>query len=304
MSKRQPKPNLSVAAHAALDAYQHHLTHEQDLRPATIRNYLSDVQQFMAWFEQQQANHFAVCLITTPTLTHYRRYLQHDIQRKPTTINRHLVSLKRYCAWLTQQQHIDRDPARAVKLVKEVQQAPRHLSDAEESSLVAAVQRGGDLRDNTLITVMLHTGLRVGEVCQLQWQQVVIQSRSGYLKVWGKRNKYREVPLNSTARQALQDLQSNQMPTVPVYVFPSLRTGNQLSPRAVGFIIKKYAQRAGLPDLRPHDLRHRFGYRMAQTTPLHRLAQIMGHDSLDTTMIYTQPTQHDLQAAVEEIAWQ
>ncbi len=60
---------------------------------------------------------------------------------------------------------------------------------------------------------------------------------------------------------------------------------------------------ANIADLSPHDLRHRFGYRMAQTVPLHRLAQIMGHDSLDTTMIYVQGTKQDLQRAVEEIAW-
>jgi integrase/recombinase XerC len=56
--------------------------------------------------------------------------------------------------------------------------------------------------------------------------------------------------------------------------------------------------------LRPHDLRHRFGYRMAEKVPLHRLAQIMGHDSLDTTLIYIQGTQNDLQQAVETIAWE
>ncbi len=52
-----------------------------------------------------------------------------------------------------------------------------------------------------------------------------------------------------------------------------------------------------------HDLQHRFGYRMAALVPLHRLAQIMGHDSLDTTMIYVQGTKQDLQQEVEKIAW-
>jgi integrase/recombinase XerD len=52
------------------------------------------------------------------------------------------------------------------------------------------------------------------------------------------------------------------------------------------------------------DLRHRFGYRMAETVPLHRLAQIMGHDSLDTTMVYVGGTSEDLQRDVEQIAWQ
>jgi integrase/recombinase XerD len=76
-----------------------------------------------------------------------------------------------------------------------------------------------------------------------------------------------------------------------------------LSKRALDYIVKKYAQAAKFPDVSPHDLRHRFGYRMAESVPLHRLTQIMGHDSLDTTKLYIQETKHDLQQAVETIAW-
>ena len=53
----------------------------------------------------------------------------------------------------------------------------------------------------------------------------------------------------------------------------------------------------------PHDLRHRFGYRMAEMVPLHRLAQIMGHDSLDSTTLYIRGNKQDLQQDVEQIAW-
>jgi integrase/recombinase XerD len=68
-------------------------------------------------------------------------------------------------------------------------------------------------------------------------------------------------------------------------------------------VVSKYAEHARVADLSPHDLRHRFGYRMAQTVPLHRLAQLMGHDPLDTTVRYVRGTQQDLQQAVETIAW-
>jgi integrase/recombinase XerD len=67
--------------------------------------------------------------------------------------------------------------------------------------------------------------------------------------------------------------------------------------------VSKYAEQARVRDLSPHDLRHRFGYRMAQTVPLHRLAQLMGHDSLDTTLQYVRGTPQDLQQAVETISW-
>jgi integrase len=70
-----------------------------------------------------------------------------------------------------------------------------------------------------------------------------------------------------------------------------------------GLYREKYATCAKLLDVSSHDLRHRFGYRMAESVPLHRLAQIMGHDSLDTTKLYIQGTRHDLQQAVETIAW-
>ena len=68
-------------------------------------------------------------------------------------------------------------------------------------------------------------------------------------------------------------------------------------------LVKHYAGQAHLTDVRPHDLRHRFGSRMAEAVPIHRLAQIMGHDSLDTTLLYIRGTRSDLQRDVETIAW-
>ncbi len=110
------------------------------------------------------------------------------------------------------------------------------------------------------------------------------------------------MPLNATARTALQEY----LPTLPAdttTLFPSGKTGRALSERALGHLIKRYALLAHLADVSPHDLRHRFGYRMAEVVPLHRLAQIMDHDSLDTTMTYVQATRTDLQKEVEKIAW-
>jgi integrase/recombinase XerC len=86
-------------------------------------------------------------------------------------------------------------------------------------------------------------------------------------------------------------------------LFLSEKTHMRLTERGLGYLIKKYAQRAKVCNVSPHDLRHRFGYRMAESVPLHRLAQLMGHDSLNTTMIYIRATRSDLQKEVEKIAW-
>lgn len=189
-----------------------------------------------------------------------------------------------------------------MKLVGQEEVSPRQLDDQEEQALVAAVTKRGSLRDRVLIVLLLHTGLRAREICQLRRDQVKLGKRGGFLEIIGKRNKYREVPLNATARKVL----SEYLPILPpdaVFLFPSGKTKEALTERTLGYIVKKYASSAKLLDVSPHDLRHRFGYRMAESVPLHRLAQIMGHDSLDTTKLYIQGTKHDLQQAVETIAW-
>lgn len=307
MPKQPAKPALSEVGEKAWTNYEHHLRSEVDLRPTTIRNYLSDVRLFMAWYEQtapqekEETVSFLPGQITTPTLTHYRDYLKLHLDCKPATINRYLVSLKRYFGWALERGAIERNPAKVVKLVNQSPKSPRHLTDKEEEKLLVAAQH--HVRDYTLLLFMLHTGLRVGEVCALKREDVVLEKRKGFARLWGKRNKYREVPLNITARNSLSEYLASDK-AGKHFLFESQRTHQALTPRAVGFLITKYAQKASILDLSPHDLRHRFGYRMAQKVPLYQLAQIMGHDSLDTTLIYIQATAQDLQRAVEEISWQ
>jgi integrase/recombinase XerD len=306
--KRPAIPPLSIAGQQALDAYANVLCTDTDASGATVRNYLSDLRQFIAWCEmtwaegQETTPMFTPTSITTPLLTRYRSHLQHTQRLKPASVNRALVSLKRYVAWAVENGLIGRNPAAPVRLIPREATAPRHLDDQEEEALVAAVTVAGSLRDQTIITLMLHTGLRAREVCTLRRDSVTIGKRSGFLHVYGKRNKYREVPLNATARAALTTYLATLTDDASA-LFPSEKTGKALTERALGYLIKKYATQARLTDVSPHDLRHRFGYRMAVTVPLHRLAQIMGHDSLDTTLIYIRGTRKDLQTEVEKIAW-
>ncbi|SRR6266567_7216968 len=304
--KRTAHPPLSRSGHEALTLYEKWLREREDLTLASIRNYLSDLRHFTAWYEAEREVQAHDCFtaqgITTPALTRYRTYLQAVQRQKPASVNRSLISLKRYFGWASQQHIITYDPSVAVKLVGQEEGAPRHLDDQDEQALVATVTKAGNLRDRVLIVLLLHTGLRAREICRLRRDQVKLGKRSGFLEIIGKRNKYREVPLNATARKMLEEYLPTLLPDA-VFLFPSGKTKEALSERALGYIVKKYARVAKLPDVSPHDLRHRFGYRMAESVPLHRLAQIMGHDSLDTTKLYIQGTKQDLQQAVETIAW-
>jgi integrase/recombinase XerD len=306
--KRPPIPGISAAGEAALARYAQNLRDHEDLAVATLRNYLGDLRQFAAWCETSWSEGtettppFDPASVATPTITAYRSYLQDSLALRPTTVNRALVSIKRYCSWANDAGLVVRDPSRVVRLVSQEEIPPRQLSNQEENALLAAVSAGGNLRDFTMIVLTLHTGLRAAEVCSLTPGQIHLGRRSGVVEIRGKGNKYREVPLNATARAALGEY----LPTLPTgaqYLFPSRRSGRGLTERAFGHMLQRYAARASLMDVSPHDLRHRFGYRMAESVPLHRLAQIMGHDSLNTTMGYVRGTKADLQKEVETIAW-
>ncbi len=304
--RRQAGP-ISPAATDVLTRFEQQLREVEDLSASTLRAYLADLHHFAFWYEARETGEtgqlrFGPGQLTTPLLTRYRSHLQQDLHLKPASVNRALVSLKRFCAWAEQAGLAPRDVARPIRFVRLESASPRGLTDQEEDALVRAVNKHGGLRDVAIIVLMLHTGLRAGETCRIQRRDLTLGKRSGNLTVTGKGNKVRDVPLNATARETL----GRYLPSVQAdsqFVFPSDRQDGPISTRALDHLIRKYAHLAKL-QISPHDLRHRFGYVMAEQVPLHRLAQIMGHDSLDTTARYTRATQRDLQAEVEKIAWQ
>lgn len=305
--KPDANPSLSPSGRQELADYEFYLREQRDISPVTVRNYLSDLRSFIAWYETKSIKsatamvEFDLTKITTPTLTRYRSYLQSQLKLAPASINRYLVTLKSYFAIAVEGQKITTNPAKVVKLIPLIKSPPRQISDGEESAIVSAVTNYGSTRDRTIIILMFHTGLRAAEVCQLKSEHIHLRKRSGYLEVYGKRNKYREVPLNVTVRKVLLEY----LTTVEGdWLFISRKTKSAITTRALGYLVSKYARIAGVDDVSPHDLRHRFGYRIAETVPLYRLAQIMGHDSLDTTMVYVRGTSEDLQRDVEQIAWQ
>jgi integrase/recombinase XerC len=305
--RRAAQPLLSADGQLALEQYMQVLQYLEDLSPVTTRNYLSDLRQFIAWCEWswrdgQECRFFTPQAIALSLLMRYREYLQITLGLKPSSVNRTLMSLKRYFAWTRKTHLIQSDPASPIKFVPKEASPPRHLDDDEEEALIAAVNATGTLRDQTIITLLLHTGLRAQELCTLTRQQIHLGKRNGTLRIMGKRKKVREVPLNTTARSILNQYLETLSQECP-YLFPSEKTQKALTGRALGHIVTKYATQAQVSDISPHDLRHRFGYRMAEVVPLHRLAQIMGHDSLDTTMLYIRGTKQDLQQDVEKIAW-
>lgn len=161
------------------------------------------------------------------------------------------------------------------------------MGRTEQLALMRAVQSSGKVRDIAITTLLLHTGLRVSELCSLTIDNVTVIERSGHLVIRsGKGNKRREVPLNSTARVALEEwLDARGNGSVSVF------TGKQsdcLLSRAVEYLIVKYSYNARLGRITPHQLRHTFCKLLLDAgESLDRVALLAGHDILNTTMKYT-----------------
>jgi len=182
--KREAQSTLSVKGQQALDQYAFALKQVEDLSMVTVRNYLSDLRQFMAWckwswHEKQDEHPFTPQAIAPPLLIRYRTYLQTMLWLKPSSINRVLMSLKRYFAWVVREQPIQDDPTSTVKFLPKEATTPQRLSNDEEDALVAAINARGTLRDQTIITLLLHTGLRAEELCSLTCKQVHVGKRNG-----------------------------------------------------------------------------------------------------------------------------
>ncbi len=269
-----------------LDDFTNHLNNA-DLALRTVRAYTDHLRLFATWFEQTNGQPLDKSNISQNDLREYKQYLlQH--QASPSTINTKLAALRVFAAWCGK-----------TVLVKSVDQqplAPKWLDRRQQASLLReaealAISQRGPVRkaqaerDCAVIVVLLNTGLRVSEFCDLQSVDVILNDRSGQLTVHGKRSKQRLVPLNSDARTALRKLH------LPI----------KLNPRQVQRAVEEIARRAGI-EASPHTLRHTFAHNLAErNVPADRIAALLGHDDLNTTRRYTIPGERELQQAVETL---
>ena len=166
------------------------------------------------------------------------------------------------------------------------------------------------IRNQAIVTVLLHTSLRVSELCDLEMGDLKITERKGTLRVrQGKGNKQRDIPLNAVARAAFQDwfaVRASLPPraagrnkAVP-NVFTG-RDGNPLTSSGVERMLSHLARRADV-EVTPHTLRHTFAKNLVNSgVSLEKVAALMGHSNLNTSSIYTIPSALDLEHAVAQI---
>ena len=283
---------------------------KQDLSERTIKGYLDDLNFFTHWHEEIQHKKIDWLTITDFDLQTFRQYLVNGKRQKVSSVNRRIQALKRLFDWADDHGLLiltHENPTEHLRFMRrKAATQPHALTKTDVHNLLRAAgqsSHGLSKRNYAILQLMLQSGLRIGEVIKLRYGDIILQARSGSVNIVdGKGHKSREVPLNITVRHALQNYFKQCKPKkADDPVFHSKRQ-QRLSLRSMQSMIHSLVLRTKLPSVSAHTLRHTFAtnYLRANPNQLVELAQLLGHDSLNTTAIYTKASQAQLAEAVEK----
>ncbi len=277
-----------------LAAFQTYLDVERQASPHTLRNYLSDLQQFVHFASDRLGPtvpltpaQIDASLIRDFLSTLYQRDVGH------TTLARKLASLRSFLHFLQRQGHIRENVARHVQSPKIRRPLPNVLPIDQVFALLdtpVTPATSLSLRDQALLELLYATGIRVSELVALDIQDVDLHS--GILRVQGKGRRERQVFFGKTAAQALRAYLEGRPAAPQGQDIPALFVnyrGGRLSTRGVQLLIKKHCQRTGLPArTSPHTMRHAFATHLLDNgADLRAIQELLGHQQLSTTQKYT-----------------
>jgi site-specific recombinase XerD len=276
---------------------------EHDFAANTSKAIRNDLRKFAKWFAEANKEPFVIGRVTTRDIIDFRDQSQKNFQRKVSTINRCLVTLRRFFKWLVEEGYLVSNPVKPVKELRQQALAPKGLQRSEVRRLLREVELRQDIRANAIFHLLLYSGCRVGDLVSLELHDVMIGERSGSVSFRnGKGRKQRSVPLPLPARRAMQAYLETRPPIKSDIVFVGER--GPLTDKGVRALCDKYSALCGVK-IHPHLLRHTMAHQFLEDNPgdLVSLAQILGHENLNTTKRYVQRTEEQLSEASERLSY-
>ena len=260
-----------------------HCEIEKRLAPQTITAYHSDFAQFLGYLLDGRpgpARRDSLRAFTTAGLRDYQRHMATERWRT-NTLRRRLVELGCFGAWLVDRGYLTRNPVRALTVPKRERHLPRVLEWQQAEAAVAAERHP---RDRAILALLAFAGLRRGEVIAASIGDYSRESRS--LRVQGKGNKDRVVPLHTVAKEAVDVYLAGRGPLTasdPLFVSSRGRIGK----RPIINAVARAGRHLGIR-LHPHVFRHTFATELLNRRADLRVIQtLLGHESLETTEVYT-----------------
>ncbi|MDX1443488.1 MAG: site-specific tyrosine recombinase XerD [Gammaproteobacteria bacterium] len=262
---------------------------ERGLAENTLSAYRADLNGLAAWVEDHSMD------LRSLRREHLLAFVAWRVEQgaRPRSTARQLSSIRRFYRWLIREGEISSDPSENIEMPKLSRPLPKSLTESEVERLLSApdVHDPLGLRDRAMLEVLYATGLRVSELVALSLDQVNL--RQGVVRIMGKGNRERLVPLGDEAQRWLERFFQQGRPEIlnqrqTSYLFPTRRS-DCMTRQAFWHIIKRYAEKAQISKaLSPHTLRHAFATHLLNNGADLRVVQmLLGHSDVSTTQIYT-----------------
>jgi integrase/recombinase XerC len=273
-----------------LSRYHHHLSSEKRYSPRTVVSYERDLHDFINWLEQQVVG-------VEPDLTsvqtwQVRQWIS-QLHRKGLSgksLQRKLSSIRRFYRFLLRENLTEHNPVVDVQSPKHARKLPDTL-DAETLDRLLDIEADDILavRDRALMELLYSSGLRLSELVGLDVPD--LDQRQQLVRVVGKGNKERYVPVGRTALSALRDW-LHQRGALAAHGETALfvsKHGTRLHPRSIQYRLNHWRLQQGLDQhVHPHKLRHSFASHMLESSgDLRAVQEMLGHADISTTQIYT-----------------
>jgi integrase/recombinase XerD len=289
---RQPEPALRAEALSFLQFCRL----EKGLSTNTLEAYRRDLERFGIFAQNSLPSPAAV-----------RGYLDslYSAKLSSRSIARHLTTLRNYSAFLQREEKLSGDPVGTIPLPRPTRRLPKRLSEPEMEALLAPAipETAESLRDRAMLHLAYASGLRVSELCKAEMRGLDLER--GLIRVSGKGNKQRLVPVGRHALTALEEYLRNGrgrlMGARPsAFLFITSR-GGPMTRQRFWQIVSARGRAAGIRQaLTPHLLRHTFATHLLEHgADLRSVQTMLGHADISTTQIYTHVLQSRLRQTVE-----
>lgn len=308
----RPGSSATSRNHPLAQRFLDHLMHERHFSPYTARCYGADLRQFVEYLaggplasleEEDMDDETLEYKLRGADAMTIRGLLSHleSFGYSPATTARKVATLRSFYKWLSGLDPQQINPMLLIRSPKQAKRLPKAIDVEQVEALLAAPDNRETLgaRDRAILETLYSTGVRVSELVELNRNDLSMSEQTMHVR--GKGKKERIVPLGSHALAAIRHYmtllepdprfselrrESDRNPAVPVFIN---KNGGRLSSRSVRRKLDKYLVGAGLdPGISPHTLRHSFATHLLDNgADLRSVQELLGHQSLSTTQVYT-----------------
>jgi integrase/recombinase XerC len=286
-----------------INFYLKYLQTEKRYSKHTILSYATDIEQFTSFLQDIDSS-LSIEQATSKTI---RSWIVSLIEKNisPRTVNRKIASLRSFYKYLLKREYIIDNPATKLRPVKTSKLLPQFVQESDMDLLLDHVEFPNDLegiRDRLIIQLLYGTGIRLAELIGLKYSDIDLYN--GTIKVKGKRNKERIIPLNLENQRLIKAFKKErdfQLETQNEYLIVTA-SGEPSYPMMIQRVIKKYLSiTSKVKKKSPHVLRHSFATHMLNNgADLNAVKDLLGHANLAATQVYTHNSMDKLKKVFDQ----